>query len=68
MSSPAPAIKNWIMIESIGPGSKVKCLRCGAVLGIALPCVVDDWCAAVKSFYDRHIRCEPREQVNHEQT
>lgn len=47
--------KPWVIVGS--GGSHFECLRCGAKLTIKLPCRVEDWCDAGKSFDDRHQKC-----------
>jgi hypothetical protein len=46
-----------IIVQGGGPSGGVKCLRCGATMIITLPCRVDDWCDAMRTFERRHRDC-----------
>lgn len=50
---------DWIVLRDGG----AKCLRCGAKLIIELPCIADDWCAAMGSFFQTHKTCVSVEET-----
>jgi hypothetical protein len=40
--------------------STARCLNCGMELKLGLPITVDEWCAVMKGFVERHKDCVDR--------